>query len=125
MAAAPGANICSNDISRELIRSVPEAGTECSGAPNPAPACCVAIDGEDDALSRWIGCGVGGRVDVRCRATGLEAIGTDVTAGGAGIGTFGTGRLGPAPSSGAVSSGDVGPAAWWSVSAPNAEPSSV
>ena len=47
MAAAPGANICSKDISRGLIRSIPEGGIEGSGAPNPAAECVAATDGED------------------------------------------------------------------------------
>src|SRR6478609_2812948 len=112
MAAAPGANICSKDISRGLIRSVPEAGIECSGAPNPAAECVAATDGEDgDEPSRWSAGWLGEPIDVRCSATafgggesGVECSGpADIAAG-----TPGKGTLEPAPSSGALASADIG-----------------
>jgi hypothetical protein len=114
MAAAPGANICSKDISRELIRSAPDVGSEGNGAPNPAAAGVAATDGEEgDELSRWSACWVGESIDVRCNATrfgvdngGLECPGPDDIARG----TPGPGRLRPVPSSGALACVDLGAA---------------
>ena len=111
MAAAPGANICSKDISRALIRSVPDAGSECNGAPNPAAEGVAATDGEEgDELARWSACWVGGLIDVRCNSTafaddtgGVEGSGPDDMVRG----TPGPGMLTPVPSSGALACVDV------------------
>ena len=101
MAAAPGANICSKDISRELIRSDPGGGVECSGAPNPAPEGGIPGDCSVDEVVRWSGWLNSGKLVVRCSATGV-AVGTAEPAEGAKPESGGTGTPLAAPSSGAV-----------------------